>query len=282
LHFTPFTVQPLVAAPVSSLADLAQPAANVTLHLTTFEGQPSGIKALSDFRVLQLLPRLQAVHDRIIGIEARYVHLVATDTPLDPALAPKLAALLSYGEPAGALPEQVVGSVFIVSPRLGTVSPWASKATDIAHNCGFPVKRIERLTEYHLSFKSGLLSKPSVSAAQRQALAALLHDRMTENVLDSRDQAAALFTLQGAPHGHGGCARWRHGGAARGQPRPGLGAGGRRNGVFGPGLHPAGPQPHDVELMMFAQANSEHCRHKIFNADFVIDGVPQSRISCSA
>eukprot|EP01041_Mallomonas_annulata_P038980 gene38980-62582_t len=126
-----------------------------------------------------------------------------TKLPVESVLISPITALSAKPrtvEPAGALPEQVVGSVFIVSPRLGTVSPWASKATDIAHNCGFPVKRIERLTEYHLSFKSGLLSKPSVSAAQRQALAALLHDRMTESVLDSRDQAAALFTpLQGAP-----------------------------------------------------------------------------------
>ena len=250
----------------------------MTLHLTTFEGQPSGIKALSDFRVLQLLPRLQAVHERITGVEARYVHLVATDTPLDAALQPKLAALLNYGEPAGALPEQAVaGSVFIVTPRLGTVSPWASKATDIAHNCGFPIKRIERLTEYHLSFKSGLLSKPSVSQAQRQALAALLHDRMTESVVDSRAQAAGLFSeLQGAPMATvdvlgGGMAALQEANRAQG-----LALAADEIEYLVEAFTQLGRNPTDVELMMFAQANSEHCRHKIFNADFVIDGVPQA------
>ncbi len=183
----------------------------MTLHLTTFEGQPSGIKALSDFRVLQLLPRLQAVHERITGVEARYVHLVATDTPLDAALQPKLAALLNYGEPAGALPEQAVaGSVFIVTPRLGTVSPWASKATDIAHNCGFPIKRIERLTEYHLSFKSGLLSKPSVSAGAAPGAggaAARPHDRKRGGQPGA--SRGAVQRIARRAHGHGGCVGWR-------------------------------------------------------------------------
>ena len=251
----------------------------MTLYLTTFEGQPSGIKALSDFRVLQLLPRLQAIHERITGVQARYVHLVATDTALDAALEPKLAALLNYGEPAGALPEQTVpGSVFIVTPRLGTVSPWASKATDIAHNCGFPVKRIERLTEYHLSIKNGLLSKPSVSLAQRQALAALLHDRMTESVVDSRAQAAGLFSeLQGEPMSTVDVLGGGKAALEKANRDQGLALAADEIDYLALAFTQLGRNPTDVELMMFAQANSEHCRHKIFNADFVIDGVPQSQ-----
>ena len=120
----------------------------MTLHLTTFEGEAHGINALSDFRAQQLLPRLQAVNDKIVGISARFVHLAATDEPPSESLRLQLAALLSYGEPCS----QTAGTggdgvVFIVSPRFGTVSPWASKATDIAHNCGLALRRIERITE---------------------------------------------------------------------------------------------------------------------------------------
>ena len=124
----------------------------MTLHLTTFEGEPNGagstngnananfnapISALSDFRAQQLLPRLQEVDSKIISISARFVHLVATGHPLKPEEKTRLAALLSYGEPCRASNgKKLEEAVFIVSPRLGTVSPWASKATDIARNCG--------------------------------------------------------------------------------------------------------------------------------------------------
>jgi phosphoribosylformylglycinamidine synthase len=250
--------------------------ATVTLHLTTFEGDAHGIRALSDFRVQQLLPRLQAITPQISGLSARFVHLVATDTPPSAELQAQLAALLSYGEPAAAAGADSL--LFIVSPRFGTVSPWASKATDIAHNCGLAVKRIERITEYRVSLKPGFFSKGGLDAAQREQVAALLHDRMTESVMDQRAQAAGLFTeLQGAPL----------------QTIDVLGGGKAAleaaNTEFGLALAvdeidylvqaftQLQRNPTDVELMMFAQANSEHCRHKIFNADFTIDGVAQDR-----
>mgnify|MGYP000499959888 CR=1 FL=1 len=141
----------------------------MTLHITPIEGG----SALSDFRVQQLLPGLQAVHDRINGIAARYVHLVATTAPLQDAQKQTLSALLTYGEPYAG---PVDGPVIVVSPRIGTVSPWASKATDIAHNCGFEVRRIERLTEYRLTLKSGLLGSAPLHAAHWAHVAALLHD----------------------------------------------------------------------------------------------------------
>ncbi|MEN9373639.1 MAG: hypothetical protein RIR79_1191, partial [Pseudomonadota bacterium] len=118
-------------------------------HITHFEGG----NALSDFRVQQLLPVLQGIHDKISSISARFVHLVGTDTAPDPALVEKLSALLTYGDPYQGPMEQ---HTIIVSPRLGTVSPWASKATDIAHNCGLAVHRVERLVEYRISLHSGL------------------------------------------------------------------------------------------------------------------------------
>ena len=252
----------------------------MTLHLTTFEGDAHGIKALSDFRVQQLLPRLQAIHDKITGISARFVHLAATEAPPAEALKSQLAALLSYGEPCAQPAADDAGSVlFIVSPRFGTVSPWASKATDIAHNCGLAVKRIERITEYRVTLKSGFFSKAALSDAQREQVAALLHDRMTESVVADRAEAAAgLFTeLQGAPLQsidvlHGGKAALE-----------------QANTEFGLALAldeidylvnaftQLQRNPTDVELMMFAQANSEHCRHKIFNADFTIDGMAQEK-----
>ena len=254
----------------------------MTLHLTTFSGDAHGIDALSDFRARQLLPRLQAIHDKITGISARYVHWVASDTAPDDALTTRLAELLTYGEPTPALTAADEADwLVVVTPRFGTVSPWASKATDIAHNCALAIRRIERTTEYRVRLKPGFFSKTSLSDAQRQEVAALLHDRMTESVMFARDQAAGLFSeLQGAPL----------------QSIDVLGGGKAAlqaaNIEFGLALaadeidylvhaYTQDAQlkrnPTDVELMMFAQANSEHCRHKIFNADFTIDGVAQNK-----
>ena len=250
----------------------------MTLHLTTFEGEAHGISALSDFRARQLLPRLQAVDARISGLSARFVHVVASvETPTHKVME-QLKALLTYGEPcSGASPAD--SAVFIVSPRFGTVSPWASKATDIAHNCGLAVKRIERLVEYSVILKSGLaglFGKASLSPDQREQIAALLHDRMTESVMFDRTEAAGLFTeLQGAPLQtidvlHGGNAALE-----QANTEFGLALAVDEIDYLVNAFTQLKRNPTDVELMMFAQANSEHCRHKIFNADFTIDGVPQ-------
>ena len=260
----------------------------MTLHLTTFEGEPSGVSpasapicALSDFRALQLLPKLQAINSKIVGISARFVHVTATEAALTESAKAQLAALLSYGEPCK--PQDSSKSeeaVFIISPRLGTVSPWASKATDIARNCALAVKRIERITEYRVALKSGLFGKAALTNEQRTQVAALLHDRMTESVLADRAQIAGLFTeLQAAP--------MQTIDVLTGGVRQGKAALESANIEFGLALaadeidylaHAFAQlqrNPTDVELMMFAQANSEHCRHKIFNADFTIDGVAQ-------
>ncbi len=248
----------------------------VTFLLHTFEGG----NALSPFKTRQLLPRLQAISERISGLGARFVHLAAFEAEPQATTLSRLADLLTYGEPADTAATAPGGYRVLVSPRLGTVSPWASKATDIAHNCGLGVRRVERLTEYHITLESGLLDsllgKPTLTEAQLQAVADVLHDRMTESVMFSREQAHALFTeLPAAPMAHvdvlaGG--------------RPALEA---ANVEFGLALADdemdylvtsftaLGRNPTDVELMMFAQANSEHCRHKIFNAQFTVDGVVQ-------
>ncbi|MDW5441532.1 phosphoribosylformylglycinamidine synthase [Polaromonas sp. SM01] len=248
----------------------------MTLHLTTFEGEAHGISALSDFRVQQLLPRLQAIHDKITGISARFVHLVASETPPSDADKTRLAALLTYGEPCAAADSDSL--LFIVSPRFGTVSPWASKATDIAHNCGLAIKRIERITEYRLTLKSGIFSKTALTDAQHEQVAALLHDRMTESVMESRAQAAGLFTeLQGAPLQTIDVLKGGQAALEAANSEFGLALAADEIDYLVNAFTQLQRNPTDVELMMFAQANSEHCRHKIFNADFTIDGVAQDK-----
>ena len=242
----------------------------MTLHISTFEGG----NALSSFRVRQLLPVLQGIHDKISGIAARFVHLVATTTAPDAQLRQKLGALLTYGDPYLGPSE---GACVVVSPRFGTVSPWASKATDIAHNCGFEVRRVERLVEYRITLKPGLLSKGSLSAEQLMQISAHLHDRMTESAMLERSQAADLFNaLQAAPMDF--CDVLTGGKAAllEADTKFGLALADDEMDYLLTSFTTLGRNPTDVELMMFAQANSEHCRHKIFNAQFTIDGVAQS------
>jgi len=240
------------------------------LHLTHFPGGD----ALSAFRAQALLLALQAACPRISAVAARHVHWVAHDGPPSRAESDTLQALLTYGD-TYAGPSS--GELVVVLPRLGTVSPWASKASDIARNCGLHLHRMERVTEFRLALKSGLLSaaKP-LSADERSAVAALLHDRMTESVAFEREAASHLFDAQAAtPLAHVD---------VLGAGRSALDA---ANGEFGLALSAdeidylvaaftqLGRNPSDVELMMFAQANSEHCRHKIFNARFSIDGIEQ-------
>ena len=249
----------------------------MTLHLTTFEGVPHGINALSDFRAQRLLTQLQAIDARVMGVSARFVHLVATDGPPSEAAKTQLAALMTYGEPVPAATAQSPDTVlFIVSPRFGTVSPWASKATDIARNCGLAIKRIERITEYRLALKSGLFSKPVLEGKQRRQIAAALHDRMTESVMFDRAQAAGLFTeLQGAALQTIDVLAGGRAALESANTEFGLALAGDEIDYLVAAFTQLKRNPTDVELMMFAQANSEHCRHKIFNADFTIDGVVQ-------
>jgi len=217
---------------------------------------------------------LQARCPRIEQVSARHVHWVAFDAPPATAARDAMAGLLAYGPPCA---EAQDGALVVVMPRLGTVSPWASKATDIARNCGLSPHRVERVTEYRLKVKGRLVgaAKP-LTEAELAGAAALLHDRMTESVAFERDAAAHLFDPQRAPV-------LEHVDVLGG----GAGALERANAAFGLALSPdeidylllnfrqLGRNPSDVELMMFAQANSEHCRHKIFNADFTIDGQRQ-------
>jgi phosphoribosylformylglycinamidine synthase len=239
-------------------------------HLMPFEGG----NALSPFRARSLLQALQRVNQRISGLSARHVHWVRCTEPLDAAGVDRLAALLRYGDAA---PEPQAGALVVVMPRLGTVSPWASKATDIAHNCAMAVQRIERVTEYRLGLKRAVLGagKP-LSADELAACAALLHDRMTESVAFEREAARHLFDEQPTPPlehvdvlGRGSAA------LQDANQRFGLALSDDEIDYLLKAFSELRRNPSDVELMMFAQANSEHCRHKIFNASFRIDGQDQ-------
>jgi phosphoribosylformylglycinamidine synthase len=238
--------------------------------LTIFPGG----RALSATKTAQLVTTAQHIAPQISAVAAQWVHWVQTDAALLPDTLAKLQALLTYGEPASG----GTGELVLVMPRLGTVSPWASKATDIARNCGLHIHRVERALHYTFTLKSPLLGKAVLKPEQRALLAAQLHDRMTESVAFDADAPRALFTpLQAAPMQYVDV-------LAQGRAALDL-----ANTEFGLALAEdeivylldaftkLQRNPTDVELMMFAQANSEHCRHKIFNAQFTIDGTPQDK-----
>ena len=239
--------------------------------LTTVEGGT----ALSPFRASALVERLRGVTEQVSGLSARFVHWVASEGPLDPRTAATLIRLLTYGEPyPGPQPDGVPAALVVVGPRLGTISPWASKATDIAHNCGIDIRRVERVTEYHL----GLTSSDPLPAEQWAACAALLHDRMTETALPSREATAALFAeRQAEPMQHVDVLGAGRLAVEKADVAFGLALSEDEIDYLVEAFSALRRNPTDVELMMFAQANSEHCRHKIFNAEFVVDGQVQPR-----
>jgi phosphoribosylformylglycinamidine synthase len=243
-----------------------------------------GSNALSAFRSQRLLGQLQSAAPHVAAVQARFVHFIDSSAPLSADDANRIEAMLTYGEPAQVAASGGAVEEFFVIPRFGTISPWASKATDIAHNCGMAhVHRIERGIAYAIELKGGILGT-GIGAAKKltdselQAVAALLHDRMTESVLRNADQAAQLFQeLDAKPLesvdllGEGRAA------LEFANSDLGLALSDDEIDYLLEAFTRARRNPTDVELMMFAQANSEHCRHKIFNADWVIDGEKQDK-----
>ena len=225
-------------------------------------GAPAG----SAFRRARQLERLQRLDAGILSLQSRYVYFVDCATPPDAAQRSALGRLLGLDANAKLAED---GATLLVVPRPGTISPWSSKATDIAAVCGLAfVRRIERGIQHRFEGR--------VSAALT-ALGAELHDRMTEGVLGASAEASVLFAAPApAPLGHVSLADGRAAlGAAN--ERLGLALAADEIDYLYANFTRLGRDPTDVELMMFAQANSEHCRHKIFNADFVIDGVAQPK-----
>jgi phosphoribosylformylglycinamidine synthase len=234
----------------------------------------AGPGALSAFRAARLLQRLQTVDSNVDSVSAQYVHFVHATRALDAGEEARLKALLDYGDPAALASD---GVHFLVVPRLATISPWASKATDIAHNTGLSaLHRIERGTRYTVALKQGLFGR-TAGADLRDRLAAVLHDRMTESVIDPATDPSQLFVeLDGRPVQT--VAVLAHGRSALELANRNLGLALSDDEIdyLVDAFTQLARDPTDVELMMFAQANSEHCRHKIFNAHWTIDGVDQA------
>jgi phosphoribosylformylglycinamidine synthase len=238
------------------------------LVLTTVPGG----NALSSFRAAGVLARLRVVAPQVTDVSAQHVHWVASETPLDAATHATVVRLLTYGDPWSPPTEAEHEACVVVAPRLGTLSPWASKATDIAHNCGVDVRRVERVTEYRVESTTPLTDE------QWAACADVLHDRMTETALPAREDAAALFVEREAePMAHVDVVGRGREALEEADRTFGLALSEDEVDYLVDAFSGLGRNPTDVELMMFAQANSEHCRHKIFNADFVVDGEPQAR-----
>ncbi|WP_118181335.1 phosphoribosylformylglycinamidine synthase [Paraburkholderia phosphatilytica] len=237
-----------------------------------------GASALSDFRQTRLLDTLQRIDANIVGVRGQFLHFVKAASPLSAEDSAKIDALMHYGEPFDAGKERGAAETFLVVPRFGTVSPWASKATDIAHHCGLTqVRRIERGVEYTVILKTGLLGgKKLLSDEARVAVATALHDRMTESVAPSRDAAQHLFDeLPAKPLQSVDVLKHGRKALEEANAELGLALADDEIDYLVDAFTKLDRNPTDVELMMFAQANSEHCRHKIFNAQWTIDGEKQ-------
>ena len=225
----------------------------------------NGARALSDFRAARVLAALQRVSSNIEAVSGRFVHFVHASRELTKAEEERLASLLTYGDAA----EDVRADLaFMVVPRLGTISPWASKATDIVKNCGIEgVLRVERGTVYSLALKAPLTEEEADQAA------GVLHDRMTESVVARDFPAENLFVeLEGRPMATVALVEEGRPALERANVEMGLALSPDEIDYLTDAFTKIGRNPTDVELMMFAQANSEHCRHKIFNARWTVDG----------
>lgn len=228
-----------------------------------------GTPALSAFRHGKLLSQLTAKVPAVTGLYAEFAHFAEVTGVLDASEEQVLARLLKYGPSVPV--QEPSGQLFLVIPRFGTISPWSSKASDIARNCGLAkIERLERGIAYYVSGE--------LSAADQQAVAAVLHDRMTQLVLGALEEAAGLFShaepkpLTAVDVLGGGRAALE-----KANVELGLALAEDEIDYLVKSFVELGRNPHDVELMMFAQANSEHCRHKIFNASWDIDGESQDK-----
>ncbi|MGZ5076847.1 MAG: phosphoribosylformylglycinamidine synthase [Methylobacter sp.] len=226
----------------------------------------SGTPALSGFRINKLLAELQAIEPAIKAVSARFIHFVDIEHSLDDSHAGILTQLLAYGSSLSGA--DVQGKRLLVVPRSGTISPWSSKATEIAQRCGLSeVKRIERGIEYGLD----------VDVEPSAAVKALLHDRMTQTVLDGDSEAELFVHHQPQPLLRVEIVEQGRDALVSANTELGLALSDDEIDYLTESFQTLGRNPTDVELMMFAQANSEHCRHKIFNADWTIDGVEQAQ-----
>ena len=241
----------------------------MTMLIKNLRGAP----ALSDFRVKKLLAQCAQLQLPVTEIYAEFAHFAQLNNELSTDEAKVLQQLLTYGPTIEEHEPQ--GQFYLVTPRPGTISPWSSKSTDIAHNCGLAkVERLERGMAYYVSLKNGI----TLNADQEQHLVSLLHDRMMESVFANFSDADKLFVS--AEPGELTAIDIESGGKnalVSANIELGLALADDEVNYLFENFTKLGRNPHDIELYMFAQANSEHCRHKIFNADWTIDGEKQPK-----
>ncbi len=222
------------------------------------------IQALSAFKQNTLNKQLAVFNLQLLATE--FVHFVHSEQALDKAQSSTITTLLAYNEP---LPNVQSSDTLVVIPRLGTISPWSSKATDILHLCGLEkVQRIERGIIYHFNKK----------ITNKAAVLSIIMDKMTESTLDTIDQAQSIFEHL-APQPLQTVDILGQGKSALEQTNTELGLALSTSEIdyLMKNFIQLGRNPNDIELMMFAQANSEHCRHKIFNAQWTVDGETQAK-----
>ncbi|HFC8549848.1 TPA: phosphoribosylformylglycinamidine synthase [Neisseria lactamica] len=230
-----------------------------------------GVTALSDFRVEKLLQKAAALGLPEVKLSSEFWYFVGSEKALDAATVEKLQALLA-AQSVEQTPKVREGlHLFLVTPRLGTISPWASKATNIAENCGLAgIERIERGMAVWL--------EGTLTDEQKQQWAALLHDRMTESVLPDFQTASKLFHhLESETFSTVDILGGGKEALVKANTETGLALSADEIDYLVENYQALQRNPSDVELMMFAQANSEHCRHKIFNADFILNGEKQPK-----
>jgi phosphoribosylformylglycinamidine synthase len=236
-----------------------------------------GAPALSQFRLDQLLRALKTQDSRVTGLKSRWMHFIDASRDLSDLELKLLRTLLTYGTRVAdalrapdARSPPVGDTRILVTPRVGTESPWSSKATDILHVCGLEaVARVERGTMYFIA------STAALGASDLNKLAAHLYDRMTESIwIDSAEPSGLFHSAAPRPLRHVALGKHAHEALARANREWGLALSSDEIDYLVNAFSALGRDPTDVELMMFAQANSEHCRHKIFNADFIVDGEP--------
>ena len=230
-----------------------------------------GVTALSDFRVEKLFQKAASLGLPEVKLSSEFWYFVGSEKALDAATVEKLQALLA-AQSVEQTPKAREGlHLFLVTPRLGTISPWASKATNIAENCG--LEGIERIERGMAVWLEGALTN-----GQKQQWAALLHDRMTESVLTDIDAAAQLFHhIQSETFSSVDVLGGGKEALVKANTEMGLALSADEIDYLVENYQALNRNPSDVELMMFAQANSEHCRHKIFNADFILNGEKQPK-----
>ena len=223
-----------------------------------------GPVAETTFRKRKIISQIKSILPEISDLEVRYIHYIDTYSSLDGNQEKILNALLSYGKNPKAVSNRSVN--FFVVPRVGTISPWSSKATDIANICGLPIKRIERGRVYSISFSGSLKDE------EKNLIGSFFYDRMTESLLLSEPSRAQLFK-ENVPSPLGISSLSEKGKLALHEKNNSLSLALSDEEIdyLYKGFSVLKKDPTDVELMMFAQANSEHCRHKVFNAKWLID-----------